>query len=153
MTEKEINDFVRSSQELLKQRQANLQTKYQLDTFDRFDWNQQECQLVFSKNNVPSIIADIQFVGSYSRITNTWLWSWANPHFEANIKQSMLELKEFGEQNSVAKLITPKWEADEIDGWEMTSIAVNFFHAVGAYRTEEDNGFTYMILNSVRKVN
>ena len=96
--------------------------------------------------------ASIQFVGSFSQMTSTWLWSWANPSFDLNVKTEMLELKEFGILNDIGKLSQAKWESDEIDGWEMTCVAAKFFDAEGAYRTEEKTGFTYMILKNVHWV-
>ncbi|WP_428444106.1 hypothetical protein [Photobacterium sagamiensis] len=36
-----------------------------------------------------------------------------------------------------------KWKADEVDGWEMTSVTCLLLDAKGSYRTTSGNGFTY----------
>jgi len=131
-------------------RQDELREVYRLDHWSRWDWDQDARRIVFSEGGVPKVAADIQFEGSISTETNTWLWAWANPHLEPGMWRDILEVRRFGEAHSVEQLTTPKWPADEVDGWEMTSVSAYVLQAKGVYRTPREGGFTYMIFTSIR---
>lgn len=148
-TEKFV-DLVTRAHEYATARQELLRREFRLDQWPRWDWDQDERQLVFSEGGVPGVVAGIQFVGSFSTETGTWLWAWDNPHLDPGIWQSILEVRKFGETHDIAQLTTAKWPANDVDGWEMTSISAYVLQAKGVYRTPRDaGGFTYMILTSV----
>jgi hypothetical protein len=150
ITEKFI-DLVTRAHHYLTQRQDILRSDFRLSTLPRWDWSQDERQLVCSEKGVPRVIADIQFVGSISAETKTWLWSWANPYVEPDMWRDIAEVRQFGEAHGIAQLTTSKWTADEVDGWEMTSISAYILQAKGAYRTpREGGGFTYLIFTNIR---
>lgn len=125
-------------------------SKYKLGEHERFDWDQDSGSLVFSNNGVVAVIAKVQFVGSVSTRSNTWLWSWANSTIQGNVKDQMHHVQEYGRKHGYDAITTDKWPADETDGWEMTSIAARVLSAKGAYRTSYNNGFTYMVITDIR---
>jgi hypothetical protein len=131
-------------------RQDILRREFALDSWPRWDWDQETGQLVFSAGGEPRVVADVQFVGSVSTESGTWLWSWANPHLAAPLSRDVREVRLLGEARGIAQLTTPKWPADETDGWEMTSITAYVLQAKGVYRTRGDNGFTFMVMTSIR---
>lgn len=143
-------DLVTRAHEYLTARQEDLRARFSFGSWPRWDWNQDTGQLVFSADGVPRVLADFQFVGSVSKLSGTWLWSWANPHMDSRWTHDLLEVQRFGAGHGIWQLTTQKWEADEGDGWEMTSIAAYVLQAEGAYRTPSETGLTYMILSSVR---
>lgn len=144
-------DLVTKAHNYLTARQDELRKNYRINDWPRWDWDQGDRQLIFSESGIPKVIADIQFVGSISTETDTWLWGWANPHYEAEMSLDIREVQQFGEAHGIAQLTTPKWAADETDGWEMTSISAYILQARGAYRTPRDQGgFTYMIFTAIR---
>ena len=59
-------------------------------------------------------------------------------------------MRTFGETERFANLTVPKWPANEANGWEMTAVAAKVLDAPGAYRTPNDTGFFFMLLNDVR---
>jgi hypothetical protein len=61
----------------------------------------------------------------------------------------MSRVKAYGEQNDIQQLATEYWSADEVDGWEMTSIAGYLLGAIGSYRTPDAKGFTYMVIMDI----
>ena len=143
-------DLVTRAHQYLTERQDALRADFRLDSWPRWDWSQDTRQLVFSEDGVPRVVADIQFVGTTSTETGTWLWSWANEHVDPALSRDVDEVRGFGEAHGIAQLTTPKWEGDATDGWEMTSIAAYVLQAKGAYRTPREHGFTYMIFTTVR---
>ena len=79
----------------------------------------------------------------------TGLWAWANDSIEERLRTDLNEVRRFGEHRGIWQLSTPKWEADEVDGWEMTSISAYVLQAKGAYRMPSEDLFTFAILDSV----
>ncbi len=83
-------------------------------------------------------------------MSNTWLWSWANPHLEEKIKTKILKVKEYGEKHKIESLTKSKLQANEVDGWEMTAISAYLMKAEGAYRVPTDRTFSFMIFKEVK---
>jgi len=127
-----------------------LKRDYKLGEHERFDWDQETGSLVFSNDGAAAVIAKVQFVGSISTTSNTWLWSWGNSTILDNVRDQMETVKRFGEHHNYQALTTEKWEADEVDGWEMTAIAAQVLQAKGGYRTNSNNGFTYMVITDIK---
>lgn len=122
---------------------------FKLGSYERYDWDQEKGELVFSDQGVPKVAVKIQFVGSISTKSGTWLWSWDNPSVLENIKKHVQRVRDFGKQHGISKLTTAKWEAEEVDGWEMTAIAAKLLNAKGAYRSPKDDGFTFMVFTDI----
>lgn len=148
--EKAWSALIASSFRYLQMRQDALARDFKLGEHDRWDWNQERAELVFSNGGRPAVICNIVFVGTLSQKTKTWLWSWANDSHLAAVKASMLEVREFGEERNFERLAGALWAAKEADGWEMTAIAAKFFGAIGAYRTPRDHGFTHLLITDAR---
>lgn len=140
---------VKEAYKFLSERQKALMEEYKLGDHERFDWDQGTSSLVFSNDGVPAVVAKVQFVGSVSTVSNTWLWSWANTSIVDEAKDQIYRVKDFGDKHGYDALTTEKWQGDEVDGWEMTSIAAFLLDAKGAYRTSSDNGFTYMVITDI----
>ena len=131
-------------------RQDELRRDFRLDDWPRWDWDQETGQLVFSDAGRARVICDLRFTGSVSTGSGTWLWSWANPYFDPRWTRDVRDVRLVGESRGIPQLTEPTWAADEIDGWEMTSISALVLRARGVYRTPDENGFTFMVLTSVR---
>lgn len=133
----------------LNEKQEALNREYDLFQHERWDWNQDTGEIVFSNAGVPAVTARFQFVGSVSTVSDTWLWSWSNFYFEPHTTSRLLKVREFGEAQDFANLTVPKWPATEEDGWAMTAVAASILGAPGAYRTPGENGYTFMLLTDI----
>lgn len=127
--------------------------EYNLGDHKRFNWDQESGSLIFSNDGDPAVIARVQFVGSVSTQSDTWLWSWANATVLDNVKNQMHRVREYGDTHGFPALTADQWSADEIDGWEMTSVTARILKAKGAYRTTSENGFTYMVITEIKWAN
>lgn len=141
-----FKQLVTSSFDYLQQQQASLKETYQVGDYERWDWYQEKGQLVFSHEGKEVLICDIDFVGSLSTASDTWMWAWANTSFTENIKAKAAFIRQMGEESNLLKLACPIWGGDEVDGWEMTAIMAKAVDAIGAYRTPTDNGYVYMVI-------
>jgi hypothetical protein len=138
--------LIEEAQGYLRDCQAALQTEYRLWEWPRYDWNQETRQLIFSENGVAKVIAEVQFVGSISTRSDTWLWAWANDTVDLPLSSSIRAVRDYGEKHEFDHLTTKKWHAHEVDGWEMTAIAALLLKARGTYRSPKDDGFTFMLM-------
>lgn len=150
MTEDEFNALSEKAYAYLRAKQAAAQDQFKIGSYERFDWDQETMQLVWSDAGVAKVIADIQFVGSISTKSNTWLWAWANPTVLSQLSHDVTNVREYGHAHGIEKLTKDKWAADEIDGWEMTAITTYILKAQGAYRSPDGDGFTFMVFTEIR---
>jgi hypothetical protein len=146
---KAFEDLVKTSHGYLAECQEALLQEYLLGSWPRYDWSQVTRQLVFSDGGQRKVVADIQFVGSVSPETETWLWAWDNNSVDPELCGALLQVREYGEIHGFPHLATPKWHAHEVDGWEMTAIAAFLLRAKGAYRSRSESGYTFMIMTAV----
>ena len=130
--------------------QDSLAAEFELRRWSRYDWDQETGLLVFSEEGRPRVVADIQFVGSISTISDTWLWSWANDTIDGRLTTAAANVRLYGERHDISQLSMSKWPAHHGDGWEMASITAFLTKAKGAYRTPDEGGFTFMIMTSVK---
>lgn len=144
--------FVSDAIDELTTKQDQLQDRFGLSKHERWDYDQETGEIVFSNAGVPAVAARFQIVGSISTVNDTWLWSWANFSLVPEISERLLAVREFGEAEGFANLTIPKWPATEEDGWELTAAAAKVLNADGAYRTPSKAGFLFLLLMDVRRV-
>lgn len=134
----------------LQEKHDRLEANFSLGKHKRWDFDQEKNLLVFSNDGVPAVFADIEFVGSISTKSNTWLWSWANFSNNVNVRTRIKVVRDFGEKEGFPHLTVPKWAGDEVDGWEVSGIAARILGAHGIYRVPSSYGFLFMALMDLR---
>lgn len=152
MSEGEFKGFLQQANWFMRGLMDENQKALQIDTYQRFDWNQWRGELVFSTGGTPKVVARIQIVGFHSAKSKAWGWAWANPSYLASVRQAVLRAREFGTERAILRLIQPKWEATESDAWAMTALTARLSEAKGAYRCPSQDGFVYMTFSEIRAV-
>lgn len=142
-----FTNLVTSSFEYLQEIQDAFMNTYKIGDHERWDWYQETGKLIFSHDGEPMLECEIDFVGTVSTASDTWMWAWANNALTEKIKANSRLIREIGDEKHFLKLASAHWAADEVDGWEMTAIMAKVIRSIGAYRTPSDNGFVYMIVN------
>ena len=142
--------LVEESNEYLEARQEELWSKFELEECESYNWNQESGELTFFRDGEARVVADIQFSGSFSTRSNTWLWSWANSSLLEAVKTGVREVRELGSRTGFLKLAAAHWRATEEDGWDMTAITARLLGAVGAYRSPGEGGATFMVITAMR---
>ena len=148
-----LSDLITSSCDYLNRVQNSFMEVYKVGDHERWDWYQETGKLIFSHDGQPLVECDIDFVGSVSTRSDTWMWAWANSSLTDLIKRKSRCVREIGELNNYLKLACAIWPANEVDGWEMTSIMAKATKAIGAYRTPSDTGFSYLVVSKAKWVN
>ena len=152
MTYLEFEDFVRESNAYLKARIDRAKEQFGIGSLPRYEYDLYRGEIWWSEVNVPKIRGKVTVVGSISTTSNTWFWSWANKHFSDVILGDIEKVRVFGETESITKLTESKWDADEVDGWEMTAIASRLLEAQGAYRSPSEKGFLYLLYDGLEPI-
>ena len=122
----------------------------QINTYPRWDYHQESAQLIFSGAETPDLIADVEFVGTFSTISNTWKWAWANFSLLPQVRSRIAAVRDYGETQDFPHLLVPMWHADQQDGWHMAGVAAEILGAQGAYRAPSDSGFIFMVILGVK---
>jgi hypothetical protein len=145
-------DAVVDAHHALVHKQKALESDHGISRFERWDYDQTQGTLTFSHEGAPKVVADIEFIGSVSKASGTWLWAWANFSNHAKVSTRIPALREWGEVQGFLPLTVPLWNADVTDGWELSGVAAQVLGARGVYRAPTDNGYLFMALMSVRSV-
>jgi hypothetical protein len=152
MTYLEYETFLRESTDYLRARIEGAKAQFGIGYLPRYEYDLFRGEIWWSEVGEPKIRGRVTVVGTISTKSNTWLWSWANPHFSNVILGDIDKVRKFGSAEAITKLTEEKWEAEEVDGWEMTAIAARLLEAEGAYRPPNDNGFLFLLYDRLERI-
>jgi hypothetical protein len=153
MNEPLYNDLLNKSRAYLESQRLDSERKFKLGSSHRMDYEQETCRMFFSDLGVqPRVVADLQIVGSLSGRSGTWLWSWDNPYLLDITIEDIWQVKEYGEENGIEKLTSPKWDASEEDAWDMTAISAYLLKSRGAYSFLSDDIRVFVVLKEIRNI-
>ncbi len=144
--------FLNRAYAYLDVQQERCKRWFGLGSHERYIWDQNTGLIAFSDGGVVKVEAPVQFVGSISSKTGTWLWAWADESVRERVRRQLEAVRTFGEENGFGKLVEPEWPADETDGWQMTAVTAYILRAAGAYRTRDDAGVLFMVLTGIERV-
>jgi hypothetical protein len=149
----EFRDYLTTAHNYLTEQQEICRNEYGLNDWERWYYDDETGIIEFFNGDTVKLRINYLQVGTVSEISNTWLWAWANPNLGDNIKTDSKKLNELGEQKSFERLTKEKWNADEVDGWEMTSIMAYLTGAKGAYRIPGDSVIKFIVFKNLELVN
>lgn len=142
--------FVASCRESLGNLQSLLESRFGIGGYERYDYDQATKQIVFSNQGVPGVIADIEVVGTFSRSSGSWMWSWANFSLLPKVRTRIRRVRTLGEKRSFPRLTTYLWPADVCDAWDMAAIAAHVLRAQGVYRSPGEFTDLFMTISKIR---
>ena len=149
--DKDYNKLLGECIEEITLKNKKLQEEFGFGTHSRWDIDQQIGDLVFSDNGEVKLIAEVIFLGTYSLVSNTWLWSWANETIFDNLKKEMEIVKQYGHDNGYSDLTTPQLEATEADSWGLAAFATRILNGMGIFRPKSEGGYTFMMIKEIKK--
>lgn len=99
----------------------------------------------------------IQVIGTESEYSGTWLWAWANPDLDAQLREmgrlDLLtcanKLRARGGSESIGLLATPEFLLDNVDGHMLAMVASGMCNADAYYRGAYEGGVAYFLLSDV----
>lgn len=152
MTYPEYEIFAREATDYLKARIEHAKAQFGIGSLARYEYDLYRGEIWWSEVGAPKVRGRVTVVGTISTKSNTWLWAWANPHFQDVNLGDIDQVRALGEAEGITKLTEEKWAADEVDGWEMSAIAARLLEAQGAYRSPGENGFLFMLYDGLEPI-
>ena len=153
MNEAKYHELLNESKAYLEMQRLECERQFNLSSLHRMDYEQETCRMIFSDVSVqPRVSADFQIVGSLSGSSGTWLWSWDNQYLLDNTIEDIWSVKEFGDENGVERLSSPKWNASVEDAWDMTAISAYLLKAKGAYSFLSDDIRVFVVLKEMSNI-
>ncbi|AEJ00886.1 hypothetical protein Nit79A3_1023 [Nitrosomonas sp. Is79A3] len=123
-----------------------------LGSYRRYDIDLPTAKIsFFDEDGVEKISADIQVAGSWSPLSDSWLWAWDNESLPEVVAAQMGEVRQFGEQNDIGTVRTSFEPCDEGKAWSMASIAAQILDAECIYRVVSQKSYLFLLLFSIRK--
>ena len=89
---------------------------------------------------------DMQFIGSESSSSNTWLWGYENINgFDEQLLELANKARKFGEKFGLSAFSTPQFELDEnFNGHTISMVLCTAFDEQNYYRIEYEGGAAYV---------
>ena len=150
MPKAEYDRLVTEAMSYLNERQDSIDSEFGFGKLQHSAWDQRTGQLTFTDSaGGRKVVAEIQMIGSFSKTKGTWMWAWANPSVRGPVKSGAETVRRYGQQYRIRQLTAREWPAKTREAWEMTAVSARVLNAQGAYRTEDEDGITYMVITSI----
>lgn len=153
VTPEQFSELARQSFERSQERQARAKRRWGFG--DKKQWFFDDESMTLRFYDTPkgeSVIADVTIVGSYSKLSNSWMWVWGNDQYADEERAKVDPVRVFGEVRGIEKLANARWEGEEVDAWEVTQIASDLLGAAAIYRAPFDHMLVFMLLDGFRIV-
>lgn len=153
LTKKEAANLLHHATHEMQAAQAASDKRWGWNAMAKWHFDDEASTLTFSDPAFPTVIADVRLVGSYSTKSNTFQWGWETFDEDAPEAYDVSRLRVFGEVRGISKLTTANWKCDEVDGWEMASIAGYLLGTEALYRAPMKHTQWFMLLSNLRHSN
>lgn len=153
MTDPEYQELMAAAYSHMNKQSDLILDQWKLTDYPRFDWNQDTGQIIFSSESGHQLVADIQFIGSWSETAGTWMWSWFNQSVSDTMKKEIHQIKAFEEKHALTELIDPVWKAPIEAAWDMANLSCHLLDSEMVYRAPDPDkpGHTFLSLKNFRK--
>ena len=151
MDDLEYQALMRAATEFTRSQNAAAWAKWSLEELPRFDWDQDRGSISFSGAS-RAVVADIQFLGSWSEKASTWMWAWANQSIDASMKKEIEDVRKFGVAKDMPELTQAVIDGPIELAWDMASLSSYVLRSDMVYRAPDSKkpGFTFLSLRNFR---
>lgn len=151
VSDAEYAAFAHAAHLWCERRQADARVRWAFDRTKKWFCDQDAGVIrLFDSEEGVAVVADIDVVGSWSTRSQSWLWSWGNDGYGWPERRRIEPVAVFGEVRGIKKLAEAHWQADEIDGWEVTQMAAYLLGAEAVYRAPMNHLHVFMLLRNFR---
>ena len=92
-----------------------------------------------------ALTGPVQFIGSYSPDTETWMWGWAVDGLPSHVASAVTAAASYGRENGISALTTPKlWGVDKSTADELAAVAIHLSQAGTLYRGVGASNVAYL---------
>lgn len=140
--------------------QARLRDEFELLKWERFEYEAARDRLTLSdgaiegnadgKTKERCLVTRASIIGTIASASHTWQWAWDDPTMVASAAVSSTRIRDFGQAQGFQPLTLGTWSADDVDGWEMATIACLLLRGRGVYRAPHETSAIYLVLHDPR---
>ncbi|AHJ97555.1 DUF6882 domain-containing protein [Hymenobacter swuensis] len=131
-------------QELIE-KQDVFNVEYDIDGYENWFYNDATGLLTFSTGEEEVNFKYLR-VGSLSKNSNTWKWSWDNDMISPDAKEKLNCVREFGEKYDFDKLTDGYFESSEEEAWELSAITAKLTDGIGVYRPVSEHLLVFIVV-------
>jgi hypothetical protein len=97
--------------------------------------------------------ADALVIGSWSSVSNTWLWGWGNDDWEAHLTAPFVAVKRYGERHGIEALWRMGGSASESDAFGYAATALDLLPGIeGIYRAPTQGVSLFLAVRNTQRV-
>lgn len=149
MIDKGYNIFVNNSFNKFQIDHLRLCDNYMINDYGNWYYQQVTELLTLTDAKLGELNFKYTPIGTFSRTSETWMWSWFN---EYSIEHSKLDLDiliQLGQKKSYPKLTEGTFPSHKDEGWEFTAMAHHKLGGLGGYRVETDQLIKFFLLERI----
>lgn len=135
----------REAVEAMMARNAQWPRQFGLLEAPRFQWDLDRATLVFDAP-LHQVVAHVCLVGTSSEKDGSFVWSWANAAIPPHHGQALEAVHDFGRENQLALLTTPRIQGGRPEATECLCIAARLQRAVGTFIDQQGDVSLYFTL-------
>ena len=142
----EYNNYANKQLEKISKSQDKFNAKFDTKSYSSWFYDQESELLRLYNEDVNEIFFKYIPIGTYSPISNTWMWSWHNEGSIEEHKKETLKVKKFGKKHGFEFLTNGLIECEKSECWKLTAISKNLIGGIGAYSTDSKDLQKYFII-------
>jgi hypothetical protein len=146
----EFKTLLAQSMEELRLKTVGHQGGWRFGKAKQWSLDMSQGDLLFTFDDGILATCPAQIIGSLDSESGTWLWGWANPSIPDSLKRDALRVKEYGQQQNIARLTSEEWPCTEADAWSMAALACKLCNAQGVYRGPAGTAFVFISFATVK---
>ncbi|MDH3342947.1 MAG: hypothetical protein OEM07_04410 [Gammaproteobacteria bacterium] len=146
------NNYLDDCYAALEEKQAVLIEKYQIDSFDMFDFDMVKGVIEFKQGSTVMVSANFVPVGSFNEAEQTWMWAWANGGVTGEMRQKAESIKVLNAKTDNEVFETEMVSADETIAWEIAAMACDHYQGEGVFAAPVEGLLIFMVLNDIARV-
>lgn len=143
------NDWSREAVESMVRGNAEWQRQFGLEGTPPYQWDLDSATLTFDAPLGP-VLATICLVGTTSDSEGSFLWSWANEAIPPQHGQALEAVHDFGRENQLALLTTPRIQGGRPEATECLCIAGRLQRAMGTFIDQREDVTLYFTILHMR---
>ncbi len=143
------NAWSREAVEAMVAGNARWQSEFGLQGSPKYHWDLESATLTF-EGTLGQVLATVCLVGTTSASEGSFVWSWANQAIPRQHGAALEVVHDFGRENQLALLTTPRIQGGRPEATECLCIAGRLQRAVGTFIDQQGDVTLYFTLLHLR---
>ncbi|WP_370512693.1 DUF6882 domain-containing protein [Bacillus sp. FDAARGOS_235] len=144
MTNEQFESYLNMCYDKLESKQQKFISDYNIDNFDEYWYDQDQCILQFKNNGQVLLEFSVVFIGSWSGKSNSWMWSWANENMTDCARSKSNSLKGLQKITGSEVFIDSLFECDQEMAYELAAFSIEYLDAKGMYIVPDERNDLFM---------